>query len=357
MPLLRLTRVTYARLPSFVPLAVMIAAVLAAIAATAAQKADIGQLEPQDIEIRAMPYTLDPANPGRRDFGRLQWRGGLELRSANTAFGGYSGLSISRNGEDVLAISDSGSWLSARLEQQDGRLTGLTDARIGPITQKDGQPIQQEWRRDAEALTAVDPAKRDGRYLIAFEGEHRIDEYQFSKGVLRGPLGSVKLPPELKGMGSNRGLEGVTFLRGGPHAGAIVAFAERKLDKAGGHTGALIRGSKSYPLSLTRDAAFDITALESMADGSLLILERSFIRASMKLDIRLRLVPAQEIKSQARLRGKVIFQADQSLIIDNFEAMAVSEGDKGETIITLMSDDNFNFFQKTLIAQFALAKE
>ena len=34
--------------------------------------------------------------------------------------------------------------------------------------------------------------------------------------------------------------------------------------------------------------------------------------------------------------------------------MAVTETQKGETIITLISDDNFNFFQNTLLARFKL---
>jgi hypothetical protein len=34
--------------------------------------------------------------------------------------------------------------------------------------------------------------------------------------------------------------------------------------------------------------------------------------------------------------------------------MAVTETKKGDTIITLISDDNFNFFQRTLLARFKL---
>jgi hypothetical protein len=37
--------------------------------------------------------------------------------------------------------------------------------------------------------------------------------------------------------------------------------------------------------------------------------------------------------------------------------MAVSRNEADETLITLMSDDNFNFFQSTMLAQFALSLE
>jgi hypothetical protein len=115
-----------------------------------------------------------------------------------------------------------------------------------------------------------------------------------------------------------------------------------------------MRGGKSYPVFLKRHAEFDITSLASLSDGSLLVLERSFLPASLKLDIGVRLISAKDIKPGARLEGEVIFEANQSLTIDNFEAIGVSEAKDGEVLITLMSDDNFNFFQKTLLIQFAL---
>jgi hypothetical protein len=54
--------------------------------------------------------------------------------------------------------------------------------------------------------------------------------------------------------------------------------------------------------------------------------------------------------------GEVLLAADRRYRIDNIEGMAVSE-DNGETLITLISDDNFNFFQATLLARFALKAE
>jgi hypothetical protein len=340
--------------PPLAALGVALLAVLGVIATAAAQKADISGLKPQKIEIAARPFAFDPADPDRRDFGPLEWRGGLILSAESEHFGGYSGLALGGGGE-MLAVSDAGGWLSARLVTKDGVLTGLEDARIGPISQKDGRPLQRKRDRDAEALVALTPGNgRDGRYLIAFEGRHRIEEYVFRKGEFRGPAGGVKLPKQLGGMRRNEGLEGVTVLRGGPHEGATVAFSERKLTPDGNHIGALINKGTAYPLFLKRTAEFDITELASLKDGALLVLERSFIRASLKLDIRLRLIPAGEIKPGAILGGETLLSADSRFKIDNFEAMSVSETDDGETLITLLSDDNFNFFQSTLIARFAL---
>lgn len=355
MGIVRERRSVSLRSSNLTMLALLGVAVLGVLAAAAAQKADITDLEPQPIDVTARSFDFERANPSRVEFGRLKWRGGLVLSSSSPIFGGYSGLSLSGDGGKLLAVSDAGSWLSAELASRDGKLAGLSNVRIGPITQKDGRPLQKSGYRDAESLVALKPGPDlDGRYFIGFEDFHRLDAYEFKEGELHGPVRRANLPRQLKGMSDNSGLEGVTILRGGPHAGGLVLFAERKLSRRGDHTGALVRGGKSYPLFLTRDGKFNITGLESLKDGSLLVLERSFVRASLKLDIRLRLIPAKEIKSGARLKGEVLFSADMRYVIDNFEGLAVSETEAGETLVTLISDDNFNPFQRTLLAQFAL---
>ena len=322
--------------------------------AAAAQKADISALSPQEIEISGTPFAFDRSDPARRDFGRLEWLGGLIISAKSEFFGGYSDLIVSPDNDDLLTISDSGSWLSAKLTTKNGKLAGIGNARVGALTQKDGKPLQRRGDRDAEALVALGHGGIEGRYLIGFESRHRIEEYAFEKGKFRGPLGSRVLPRELRRMDRGQGLEGMALLRGGEHKGALVAFSEHKLDSQNDHGGALMKDDKSYPLFLKRTGEFDITSLQSLSDGSLLVLERSFIRASLKLDIRLRLVKAADIEPGARLDGEVLLEAGNRYMIDNFEGMAVTETQKGETIITLISDDNFNFFQNTLLARFKL---
>ena len=322
--------------------------------ASAAQKADISALSPQAIEISARPFAFDRSDPARRNFGRLEWLGGLILTANSEFFGGYSDLALSADGNTLLTVSDSGSWLSAKLATKNGQLTGVSDGRIGPLPQKDGRPLRGKHDRDAESLVALGQDGIDGRYLIGFEDRHRIDEYAFEDGRFRGPLGSRALPRDLRRMGRNEGLEGMALLRGGEHKGALVVFSEHKLDRQNDHTGSLMNADKNHPLFLKRTGEFDISSLQSLSDGSLLVLERSFIRASLKLDIRVRLIKAEDIKPGARLVGEVLLEAGSNYMIDNFEGIAVTETEKGETFITLISDDNFNFFQSTLLARFKL---
>jgi hypothetical protein len=332
------------------------AGVVAACVATAlaAEKADISNLSPHDITVSARQIGFSSGQPDKRDFGRLAFLGGLVISSRSEYFGGYSGIAVDAKGERFLAISDSGSWLSGGLDYKDGLLTGVSAARVGPIPQKDGTPFTKNRDRDAEAIVALKPGSLEGRYLIAFERRHRIEEYAFEKGAMRGPLARRQLPQPLKGMKSNDGLESTTMLRSGANAGAMVSFAEKKLTDDGRHTGALVKDGKSHPLFMKRNEQFDISDLQSLRDGSLMVLERSFIPAQLKLGIRLRLIKAADLKPGATLDGEIILDAGSALEIDNFEGLAVHENQEGESVLTLISDDNFSFIQRTLLMQFKL---
>jgi hypothetical protein len=71
--------------------------------------------------------------------------------------------------------------------------------------------------------------------------------------------------------------------------------------------------------------------------------------------MRIRHLAVGEIKPGARLEGRTLIQADSGFEIDNMEGIAVHRGSGGETIITLISDDNFNsLLQRNLLLQFTL---
>ena len=50
----------------------------------------------------------------------------------------------------------------------------------------------------------------------------------------------------------------------------------------------------------------------------------------------------------------ILIHADARFEIDNMEALSVHQSRTGETILTLMSDDNFSAVQRTLLLQFVL---
>ena len=56
----------------------------------------------------------------------------------------------------------------------------------------------------------------------------------------------------------------------------------------------------------------------------------------------------------AELAPKIIARLSNSLTIDNFEGIAARRNDAGETLIYILSDDNFSLLQRTLLFMFRL---
>lgn len=71
------------------------------------------------------------------------------------------------------------------------------------------------------------------------------------------------------------------------------------------------------------------------------------------IGMRIRRIPADSIAAGAVLDGDVLIEAGFAQAIDNMEAMAV-DTDAAGTVITLVSDDNRSFLQRTLLLRFRL---
>jgi hypothetical protein len=73
--------------------------------------------------------------------------------------------------------------------------------------------------------------------------------------------------------------------------------------------------------------------------------------------MRIRRVPLAQVKPDALVDGPALINADGAVQIDNMEALAVHRNAAGETVLTLVSDDNFSTLQRTLLLQFTLVGE
>jgi hypothetical protein len=313
-------------------------------------------VEPLDIAARPLEHFAK-LNPAQRRFGRLEYRGGLVLTSEQSDFGGLSDLVMNRDGQRILVISDQGHWVSADIVYDGARLAGLRSARIGPLRSSRGQELVRKRNADAESMALVDGNLMRGTLLIGFERNHRIGRFPIADGVVQAPTGYLKMPNNARRMKSNKGIEALTVLQGGSYKGAVLAVAERFPDPQGHHTGWIwVRGEpRSFAV---RDAGeFDITSVAAQADGSVLMLERRF-RWTEGVKMRLRQLPAEQIAPGAIIEGETLIEADMAYEIDNMEGVAVHTGPRGETVVTMVSDNNFNpMLQRTVLLQFTLHAE
>lgn len=338
---------------------IVAAQLLGAGSGSATPKPDTLNLAVQTIPVRAEPITsFDKLNSGRTRYGKLQWIGGLRLISDDKLFGGLSGIALDADGKSFVAVSDAGLWMTGKLSYQDARPVGVDDVRVGPLKALDGTILRRDRDRDAEAVVLVSGSTARGRLLIAFEQNHRIGHFEIGPEGVSAPKSYIR-PDRSRGrMGALKGFEAVAVLRGGgPFKGSVVAIAERMHDEAGRHTGWLWSRGKARAFGLTDIGGFDITDAAALPGGDLLVLERRF-RWTEGVKMRIRRIASGDLKPGADIEGEVLLEATMAQQIDNMEGLGVHQDESGATIVTVISDDNFNRgLQRTLLLQFRLGDE
>ena len=302
--------------------------------------------EPIDIDSR--PVRLNPANPAQATVGGLDYRGGLELTSSDDRFGGLSGLEVSADGKRLLAVSDRGQWIEFSLVyDDDGRLVGVSDGAIQAMHGIGGQPLTGN-ARDAEDLARL----ADGRLAVSFERRHRVVLY-WSGAPAPGPAQRLNPPRELARAPDNGGIEGLTEIR----PGRLLALTEA-LESGGGRVmGWLLSPAGGAPAEVlyATTGAFQPTALATLPGGDVLVLERRY-SVLTGAAARLARIAGGAIVPGAVLEGVEIARLSLPLTVDNFEGLAVRRDAAGGLLVYLVSDDNFNPLQRTLLLMFRLVE-
>lgn len=303
----------------------------------------------QSIEIRSatLPFKID--EPGATRLDKLIWRGGIAMTANSTSFGGWSDLHVSADGKTLTAVSDLGAHLTAAIDYDaKGNLVGLSGGRIGQLRGPDGKPIESKIEADAESMARL----ADGSWLVGFERNHRIWHYPTLQGVptvVEGPADIGRLP-------ANGGIEAMTALADG----RVIAISEqyrRRPDSVVGWVG------NPKPDGRYQWRAFDYptipdfhpTAIARLPDGSFVMLERAF---DLVRGVRCRVMrfAAADLEPGGILRPQELARLASPHAVDNLEGLAAGKGRNGETLLWLISDDNFNPLQRNILMMFELAE-
>jgi hypothetical protein len=305
------------------------------------------------VEIHAQPLRgFDLRDPSRQQFGDLLFRGGLVLQSPFRHFGGLSAIRMGSDGEHFMALTDKGWWLRARLRYEGKRPAGITNAEMVPILGPTGAPLAVRGWYDTEAI-----AEDGGTLYVAIERVHRIVRFDYAKDGLLARGQPIPVPLAMRSLPPNKGIEALVFVpKGEALAGTLIAISERGLDASGNLLAFLIGGPSPGGFTVKRTDDFDVSDAALLRGGELLLLERRF-SWTRGLAIRIRRLKLGEIKPGALVDGSVVLEADMGQEIDNMEGLGVHTGAEGESILTLVSDDNFSMLQRTLLLQFVLPQE
>jgi hypothetical protein len=246
-------------------------------------------------------------------------------------------------------VSDAGMWVTGSFTQSGGRITGVEDVAVAPMLGPNGRALVASRRGDTESLALV-----NGRAYVGIEQADEIVSFPFAADGVMARARRVAVPIAAKLLPFNRGFEAIGVVPAPSEAaGAILAVSERSSETEPWTRGFLIGGPRPGELAVRRTDGYDVTDLAFLPEGDMLILERrySLLRG---IAMRIRRIAGHDITPGAMLDGPVLLEATGEKQIDNMEALAVSVGANGESVVTIMSDDNFSFFQRTLMLRFAL---
>ena len=127
--------------------------------------------------VSSEPITsFDVRDPSRRQFGLLEFRGGLVLRSPSKNFGGISAIRLAADGAHFIAVSDKEWWFRGRLLYEGTRPSGIADAEMAPMLGADGHPLAARGWYDAESIAV------DGTLYVGIERVHQIVSVQLRQG-------------------------------------------------------------------------------------------------------------------------------------------------------------------------------
>jgi hypothetical protein len=277
---------------------------------------------PIRIEARQIPLGVGGAElaPG------VRYAGGLSLHGANLH--GLSDLKL--DGDQAWSVSDFGNLVrfTIRLDPR-GRLVGADTASLRRLVGPDGAVLQPKRAADAEGLALL-----DGAVAISFEWDDRIWSY--------GPQGREALTPLRHPhvrFEENEGMEG---LAAAPHGGWLV------LGEAGGAWVCRPAGCDTLPNAPTTVTdGFKFTSADVDPAGGWFILQRSY---SPPFDIR---AQVRRMAPDGTL-GPVLISLRTPASVDNFEGIAVQPTPEGARLY-ILSDDNANMFEKTLLLAFDVA--
>lgn len=286
------------------------------------------------IAIQTVPVVLDPTHPARAAVGNFKFAGGVAVTSDQTSrLHGLSDLVVQPGGE-ILSVSDDGDLFTARLVLDGlGRLVGLREGTLRPLSGSVEEPLKgKEWG-DAEGVARL----ASGDMLVSFERRHRIWRYPGSAGRHPSPI-----PMPEVAMGLNEGTEGLAAApKFGPDAYWVGV-------EAGGIWICHLKAACDAVHGLPEPAAgFRLSGLTSGPGGELVILYHSHSPAiGSRVIVK---IVRDPMGAGVEIGG---FALAAPLTIDNFEGVSVVPMPNGSWRIYMISDDNFSPSQRTLLLAF-----
>lgn len=275
-----------------------------------------------------------PLPLGQRRAGVLAVLGAWQLRSRFPAFGSFSAM-VSPGPGRLLAVSDAGRMAAFAMPGAPPQ-----PVELGPFA---GRRVESKYDVDIEGMTR-DPAT--GRIWVSYEGSNSIERFaaDFSGAKRVAPLAMRDWP-------GNTGPETLVRLADG----RFIVISEARSEWLGGYHEALLFASDPVAGAQPREFLFDApdgfrpVDAAALPDGRVLILLRRVDWLPPGFANRLVVADPAAIRPGMVWRSRPLANVGAPLPSDNYEGLTMVDRGHGVVDIWLISDDNFNPYQRTLL--------
>ncbi|ETX27670.1 esterase-like activity of phytase family protein [Roseivivax isoporae] len=267
-------------------------------------------------------------HPGQAAFvGSFRWT------SDHPAFGGFSGLEVSPDGASFVAIGDRGRVVQGTFRREEGRIVSVARGDILPLRGPQGAPLDAK-SHDAEGLARTPR----GQLYVSFEGRHRVAALDPS-----GRTHPLDRPRSFARLQANSGLEALAA----DANGLLYAIPER--------SGAQNRpfpvwrfagGAWRQAGELPRSGGFLVVGADFGPDGRFYLLERAFTGIGFRTRVR------RFDHDRTGFRNGTTLLETATRRHDNLEGLSVWRDAGGTIRLTMLSDDNMQFFQQTEFVEY-----
>lgn len=268
--------------------------------------------------------------------GVAQHMSSLKWQQSEDWFGGFSGIEVSADGSAFMALSDSGTLVQGNFQRDGGVMAGVQTLSTSPVKDQDGL-IKRDPQRDTEGLAI----QSDGQLFVSFEGRHRVYSYESA-----GALGTeIKRHADFLKMERNGSLEALA-IDGRNQLYTLAETPTEDWDDLPVYRFA--DGEWLHAFTLPARNGFRPVGADFGPDGLFYLLERKFNGIGFRSRVR-----RFDISADGATDEETLLQTSTGTH-DNLEGLAVWQDSDGQMRLTMISDDNFMFYQKTEIVEYRL---
>ncbi len=259
-------------------------------------------------------------------------------------FSEISDLAYYGKTDSLFMVSDEGKLFEFKAVFRD-KIAELNPIRAEKLRKKSGKKFKK-WRCDSEGMTL----DGKGRLLVSFEEKPKIGWFHKNSEKYGRLIRKYKLPKKLRKVKSyrskNKGLEALAWHK---RYGILTAAEWPLRNDRKKHQTIYALSGKEWHFKAEPEGNSAVSAIEVMDDGNILVLERSFTGYMNPFVVTLKKVYIDRCKKGiCPVKVLLKMNSHEGWDVDNFEGLSRVGRDR----YVMISDDNDNFFQKTLLIYF-----